>query len=510
MDEKNIGAKVAQRAADISSTNQNEKLPEITPAFIDSCLDRADQGDAELYGRLYTYKILFAHNQNNFLIWSGQHLELDLEAQAAAYVSGVGDIYRNYHTQLSAQEKKAESEGDEGRAALISKKRKAARRKERQLRTKQGRAACLDFVKTTVGMHIVGNEIDQKPLLLACANGVVDLETGRLRPGRFDDYLMKASPYDYLGIHAPREAFEKCLYTSLDGNIDEINFLRRWFGYAATGLTDLHKFLVLTGRGWNGKGVILGGIMNALGSGLAGPIRSEMLLDQGRVKSSSGPSPDTMGLLGKRLITASETNEGHRWDGGAVKLYTGGDPLTGRYPHDKRETTFLPTHHLVLLTNHRPRLLNDDFALWERMLLVNFPFSFVDRAPCSANERRADLSLPYKLKAEGSGILGFLVQGYLEYRQIGLCPPKSVQDAVASYRADEDDLGDFLENICTVSPGVEVEAAVLYSAYRVWLEGQGVQEKHLPSQNSFGRLVGHRFDRIKRGGKKIYQGVCIK
>ena len=175
---------------------------------------------------------------------------------------------------------------------------------------------CLDFAKANdqSPLAIRGDEIDAQPWSFAVANGVIDLRTGVPRPGRPDDYLMKSSPVEWQDIDAPCPTWERFVKEVMDDDQEVADFLRRAFGYGITGLSTEHVFIVFHGRGRNGKGIMTEIIQEVLGgrdasSALAGPVQSEMRLDQGK-RSVAGPSPDIMALRGLRLAFASETDEG--------------------------------------------------------------------------------------------------------------------------------------------------------------------------------------------------------
>ena len=98
-----------------------------------------------------------------------------------------------------------------------------------------------------------------------------------------------------------------------------------------------------------------------------------------------------------------------------------------------------------------------DFGFWERVHLLPFERSFVDREPEAEHERLADKSMPEKLKAEASGVLEWLVRGCLRWQRDGLNPPEKVRAATEEYRRNEDLLADFLQGmLCRRSekPGV--------------------------------------------------------
>jgi putative DNA primase/helicase len=282
--------------------------------------------------------------------------------------------------------------------------------------------------------------------------------------------------------------------------------MRRMFGYALLGGNPENVFVVLEGQGRNGKSLVVETVSWILGD-LAGPIASELLLDQGRMRSSTGPTPDIMSLRGLRLAFATETDEGCRISPSRVKWLTGGDTLLGRNPHDKYTTQFPPTHTLFLLTNHKPHAPADDFALWERLLRIPFELSFVSREPQAQNERRQDRTLKSKFRAEASGILAWLVRGALEYQRQGLDPPPRVKEAVQEYRRDEDILADWIEERCLVGEQFQASATELYKDFHDWWE-ENVSKK-VPKQRAFGRWLAKKFTKDK-SGTVSYQGIGLK
>ena len=301
--------------------------------------------------------------------------------------------------------------------------------------------------------------------------GLLILTTGECRSGKQSDYIKTVAPTRWTGIDAEAKAWEKFLFEIFQEDTELTAYIQRLFGYSITGKTTEHILPILWGQGRNGKGTLLEILQYVLGP-LAGPIQSEMLLDQGRLKNSSSPTADIMALRGKRLVWGSETEEGRRLNDGKVKWLVGGDTLVGRPPFGKRQITFKPTHTLFLLTNHKPHIASDNYALWQRVHLIPFTLSFVDE-PVADNERKRDPELAVKLKAEASGILAWLVRGCLEWQRLGLKPPEIVRQATKEYRQDEDLVGHFIDDACISGKDAEVQAGKLYKAYMEWCKENG-------------------------------------
>lgn len=207
------------------------------------------------------------------------------------------------------------------------------------------------------------------------------------------------------------------------------------------------------------------------------------------VKSSRDEHPTEFAdLVGRRLVVASETEDGAALRMQFVKRATGDMTLKGRrMRQDFFE--FRRTHKTVLVTNNRPRVKEDSEAVWRRLQLV--PFDVV-----IPSEQR-DPDLLEKLRAERPGILAWLVRGCIECQRDGLRTPEAVESATAGYRDEEDSIGRFLDERCVVDSSCTapesrtfVEWRHLLLAYQAWCESSG--ECALT-----GRALGHALD--KRG-----------
>lgn len=495
--------------------------PEIPDSYVESCLGNNELGDGMLFASLYRNKHVYVGQTGEWMYWDRHHWhieDIDKAHKALADVEGVAQHYARVADALAVKAKDAEAAGNKDRATTLKNKVDMLHRRVNRLRTQAGRLRCLDFAKSNreAPLAIRGDEIDREPWMLPVANGVIDLRTGELIPGRPEDYLLRYSPITWAGLDAPCPEWERYVAEVMGDDQEMAAFLQRVFGYGITGLSREHVFLVLYGRGRNGKSVMVEIIQKVLGvengaAALAAPIQSEMLLDQGKNRNASGPTPDIMSLRGLRIAVASETDEGQKFSSSRVKWFSGGDTLTGRSPYDKRLISFPPTHLLCLLTNNKPHAPANDFPFWERLLLVDFPLSFVDRSPQNENERRMDKDLKDRLLRELPGILAWLVRGCLLWQQQGLDPPVKVRDAIAAYRRDEDLLADFIEDACELhpdNPDARTTATDLYDAFCHWFR-ENVSAKKTIAQKRFSKMVQERFRRDRKGGVYYYYGLTV-
>jgi len=482
---------------------------EITSKSVRDCLEANELGDGALFAEIYRDQFVYDKTARRWMYWKGHHWGLDdREKVLEAVEDGPVRHYLREAGECDKRKQKASDKGNKQDVQRWENWRNNLYKRVKKIRTCRGRDNCLTMAHSCPGgLSVTADEIDQKPRLLACPNGVIDLKTGTFADGKPDHYLLKACNVEFKGLDEPRDVWNKTLLQIYSDRKSLVEFVQRVCGSALFGGVKEHIITVFSGQGRNGKGSIIVGMLSHVLGRLAGPIPQEMLLSQHRFSSSS-PTPDIMSLRGLRLAFASETDEYAKFSAARVKWLTGGDELVGRNPHDKYPTTFLPSHTLFLLTNNKPQAPPNDYAFWERVLIVSHEISFVNREPREEYERRADLDLPEKLKIEASGILAWLVEGYLLWQKKGLSPPPIVKQAVAEYRRNEDILSDFLDECCEIGPELNEGASVLYDCFENWWTKN--VSKNPPKQRRFGQWLGMRFEKQKIKGVYVYDGISLQ
>lgn len=184
-----------------------------------------------------------------------------------------------------------------------------------------------------------------------------------------------------------------------------------------------------------------------------------------------------MTLQGRRLMIAQETDMGCVLNEATIKMLTGGDAVTGRGMYENF-SSFLPTHKLMLCTNHKPRVLGRDYAIWRRLKLIPFTVRF--------EGDQADKAMPEKLKAEDQGILAWMVRGCLDWLRGGLQEPECVQIATTEYAEEQDAVGQFIKEYCRQDDDLWEWATKLWEAFKT------ANPDTTMTQTSFGTELGER------------------
>jgi putative DNA primase/helicase len=469
-------AKLGQKGDNMAhgAATDQEKIKEMTEAraeaesaedmthdrFALQCLADNEVGDARLFNYHHDQRLIYDHTALVWFIWGGTVWAEDVTGRAMA--EAFDPVVEQYAAEAQRQNWAATLAAKEGRDADLLKHKAlngALLSRIKMLQTVHRRRNVL--ILAAAGTGLKGNEWDRVPNVLACTNGVVDLRTGALRPGRPADYLKTACPTEYQGIDAPCLTWLRFLSEVFAGDQDLIDYLQRLFGYSLLGSVIEHILPILWGAGRNGKGTLLETLKHTLGD-YAFKAESELLLEQKFAKASGAPNSGVLSLLGKRVVWVSETDEGRRLNTSRVKEMVGGDTLNARGVYARRHVEFSPSHLLLMLTNNKPQAPAGDYALWQRIHLIPFQIAFVHN-PQKSNERKVDVQLVEKLKAEAPGILAWMVCGCLAYQAQGLNPPEVVRAATEAYRKDEDLMGHFLDDCCIQGPAYEVKAGVHFT-----------------------------------------------
>lgn len=461
-------------------------------------LQANEQGDAWLFIDLFKGQFIYDHAEAQWYYWNDHYWRADVINQVVTKVDRVIEIYGEEMLRQDWNANKYRKEKNDTSAESADKKVKAYRKRIDQLQTLKRRETVVKLSAMGLsGMSTPGNSWDILPFLFCCKNGVIDLQTGEFEQGRQEQMLKTASPTKWEGVDEPCPIFDKFMMDIFDDDIEIVNYIQKLLGYCITGDQSVHIVPIFWGVGRNGKSTLLEIMKFVLGD-FSGPIEAETLLHQKFSKSSGSASSDIMLLRGKRLVWASETDEGRSISASKIKMLSGGDTITGRELY-KSNVTFPATHHAILMTNHKPHAPADDYALWNRVRLIPFLISFVNK-PFREFEKQADPELPKKIKKEASGILAWLVNGYVKFQIEGFRTPKSILNATNDYQKDEDILGQYLNERVEQCSYSSIQAKKFYLDYVSWTEENGLKP-----------MTGHRFGKeLKKLYKHEREGKGIK
>jgi putative DNA primase/helicase len=439
---------------------------------------RSDSANAELFSELHNERVRFDHRRNRWLIWKGSRWEPDSN----------GEVYR-----LAVQTAKYRYKQAEGISDLEERKRETNWAISSESRAKID--ACIALAKNIQPIADTGNTWDASRWLLGTENGVIDLKTGELRPGKPDDRITMSAGIEY-NPEADCPRWKQFLSEVFDDD-DLTNWIWRALGYSLTGDTSEQCVFIGYGKGANGKTRLIEALRHALGDYAYTSPFSTFELHQ----RSSIPN-DMAALENKRFVSSSETNDNTRLNEARIKALSGGDPITARYLHCEY-FTFEPHLKIWLLVNHKPKVADDSHGFWRRVKLIPFTKQFTGN--------QEDKHLGDKLKAEAPGILNWLVKGCLEWQKVGLTPePECIKNAVKEYKAESDPLNDFIEECCIEKENGIARARELFNAYENWAESYGMKDRERLNSTQFGRKIAQKFEKARDSESKFYWGITLK
>jgi len=339
------------------------------------------------------------------------------------------------------------------------------------------------------------DQLDADPLLFNTPAGTVELLTGNLREHRPQDYIMKIAGCSPGAEGCPM--FFEFLNTIFAKDYDLINYLQKFFGYILTGLTIEHAMLFFHGAGANGKSVLVSTI-----AGILGEYHRVAPIDTFTATGFSRHSTDLAGLIGARLVTAHETEEGAKWAEAKLKALTGGDKITAQFMRQDY-FDYLPAFKLAITGNHKPGLQSVDEAMRRRLNLIPFNVTIpkADRDP----------SLAEKLKTEWPGILAWMIDGCLLWQKEGrLNPPQAVITATGEYLESEDAIATWIVDRCELKASYEDTAAELFKSWKAWAE---LMREPAGSAKAFGNKLqarpGIKPKAIGHSNARGYSGIHV-
>src|SRR3989304_390085 len=300
-------------------------------------------------------------------------------------------------TVLKMYEEAAREADDDRRKALITHALKS--QSEVSLRH------LLELAKSEIEITASPELFESDPFLFNCTKGTLDLRSGTLRPHRKEDFITKLSPaeYDYSAKCPQWTAF---LNKIMNGDKALIKFLQRMVGYMLSGDTSEQCLFIFFGTGANGKSTLINILKRIVGE-YAMQSPAETFL----AKKTGGIPNDIARLVGARLGTVGHTDLQKRLAEGLIKSITGNDTVAVRFLYKEYFECRLILK-LIIVTNHKPRVIGQDLAIWRRIRLI--PFNVSIPLP------EQDKHLEAKLASELPGILKWAVDGCLEWQREGL------------------------------------------------------------------------------------------
>ena len=295
--------------------------------------------------------------------------------------------------------------------------------------------------------------LDADEFLLNLPSGTCDLRTGAVREHNAQDYITQQPAVDPSGDGM--DVWEDALQTFFQGDTDLIRYVQEIVGLAAIGKVYIEALVIAYGEGRNGKSTFWNTIARVLGT-----YSGNMSADTLTVGCKRNVKPELAEAKGKRMIIAAELEEGMRLNTSNVKQLCSTDEIYAEKKY-KAPFSYVPTHTLVLYTNHLPRVGAIDQGTWRRLIVIPFNAKI---------EGKADIKnySDFLFKTAGGAVLSWIIEGAKRViaSDYKIVQPKVVQDAIQKYKENNDWLAHFLDDCCEVGDDFEAKSGEFYNAYR--------------------------------------------
>ena len=323
----------------------------------------------------------------------------------------------------------------------------------------------MKFVKSALDaarnmLEMAPTDFDSEENLLNCPDGTWDLRTGERHDHDPSDYLTRMTAF------APGKEGEalwaSALGTFFRNDADLIRYVQQIVGLAAIGAVYQEAMIIAYGDGSNGKSTFWNTVSAAMGN-YSGSISADALT----VGCKRNVRPELAEVMGKRLLIASELEEGTRLSTSVVKQLCSTDEISAEKKY-RDPFRFRPTHTLVLYTNHLPRVGASDRGIWRRLIVIPFDAVITGKGDIKNYSK-------YLLDHAGPAIVQWIIDGAKAVIAANYAPevPACVREAIEAYRGENDWLSHFLDDCCEISESHSEKSGELYSSYRAFCARTG-------------------------------------
>ncbi len=475
--------------------------------------DYSDVGQAVVLSREYGQKLRYSPS-TDYIVYNGRFWEESIPKSQAVAQELTDRQLEEAETELKKATDEMVANGAWELLASMGPKRAASAfspRQARSYRKYETANAYRNFVIKRRDSKYISSalkearpmlEIDQKQLdadefLLNTPSGTYDLRLGMdaMHAHQASDLITKmtsVAPSDD-GVRL----WEDALNVFFLGDAELMDYVQEIVGLAAIGKVYIEALIIAYGEGRNGKSTFWNTVSRVLGT-----YSGNMSADTLTVGCKRNVKPELAEAKGKRLIIAAELEEGMRLNTSNVKQLCSTDEIYAEKKY-KDPFSYVPSHTLVLYTNHLPRVGALDAGTWRRLIVIPFNAKIDGRSDI---KNYAD----YLYDQAGGAILKWIIEGARrvvanDYR---ITQPQVVKAAITRYRENNDWLAHFLDECCELDTSFTEKSGELYNAYRSYCTQVG---EYIRSTTDFYvALESAGFDRHKTNARTLVRGLRLK
>jgi P4 family phage/plasmid primase-like protien len=344
-------------------------------------------------------------------------------------------------------------------------------------------------------LEIEQRQLDVDEFLLNVPSCTYNLQTGQKQDHDATDFITKQTECDPNNVN--QQLWLDCLNTIFCNDQELIDYVQRIVGLAAIGKVYVEALIISYGEGRNGKSTFWNVISRVMGN-YSGSISADILTSQVR----RNVKPELAEAKGKRLLIAAELEEGMRLNTSNIKQLCSTDEIAAEKKY-KDPFKYVPTHTLVLYTNHLPKVGAIDKGTWRRLIVIPF------LATIDGNSDKKNYA-DYLFENAGGAIMQWILDGAKKViaSNYHLAVPTVVANAISEYKTANDWLGHFIDECCETDVSFEEKSGELYSEYRAFCTRTG---EYIRSSADFYTAIeagGFKRRRTNKGNKIV--GLKLK
>lgn len=456
--------KVAAQEGYIPPEQYNQNL-QLKPS------DYSDVGQATVLAREYEGKLRYSPS-TDFLVYNGRFWEeskpkaqavaqelttRQLEEAETEIKKATDEMMKNGAWELLASmgPKKAAMAFSSEQARSFQKYENATTYRNYAIKRRDSKYITAALKEAHPMVEIDQRQLDADEFLLNTPSATYDLRIGL--PSAHEhtpaDFITKQTTVD--PSDDGMDIWQDALETFFCGDNELIDYVQEIAGLSAIGKVCVEGLIIAYGEGRNGKSTFWNTLSRVLGT-----YSGNMSADTLTVGWKRNVKPELAEAKGKRIIIAAELEEGMRLNTSNVKQLCSTDEIYAEKKY-KDPFSFVPSHTLVLYTNHLPKVGAIDAGTWRRLIVIPFNAKI---------EGSSDIKnyADYLFNKAGGAILKWIMTGAKRVieKDYHIVKPAVVEAAIQKYKDNNDWLSQFLDECCEIDSSYSAKSGDVYNAYR--------------------------------------------
>lgn len=475
--------------------------------------DYSDVGQATVLTREYEGKLRYSPS-TDFLVYNGRFWEeskpkaqavaqelttRQLEEAETEIKKATDEMMKNGAWELLASmgPKKAAMAFSSKQARSFQKYENATTYRNYAIKRRDSKYITAALKEAHPMVEIDQRQLDADEFLLNTPSATYDLRIGL--PSAHEhtpaDFITKQTTVD--PSDEGMDIWQDALETFFCADNELIDYVQEIAGLSAIGKVCVEGLIIAYGEGRNGKSTFWNTLSRVLGT-----YSGNMSADTLTVGCKRNVKPELAEAKGKRIIIAAELEEGMRLNTSNVKQLCSTDEIYAEKKY-KDPFSFVPSHTLVLYTNHLPKVGAIDAGTWRRLIVIPFNAKI---------EGSSDIKnyADYLFNKAGGAILKWIMTGAKRVieKDYHIVKPAVVDAAIQKYKDNNDWLSQFLDECCEVGSGLIAKSGEVYNAYRSYCMQVG---DYIRSTTDFyTALECAGFERKRNKSARLILGLQLK